>query len=130
MLPFNPQGGDGLSFETAQSLIYGWGFFYAPYVPRRQADPADPEFKSPNGGAPKGNTNAARDKTTNSNTGRCKQRDDASKPGTLRRLARSRPDLLARIEAGELTVHAAAIEAGIRRPMRSVPVDSPEAAIA
>lgn len=72
-----------MSFETAQSLIYGWGFFYAPYVPRRQADPADPEFKSPNGGAPKGNTNAARDKTTNSNTGRCKQRDDASKPGTF-----------------------------------------------
>jgi hypothetical protein len=39
MLPFNPQGGDGLSFETAQSLIFGWGFFYAPYGPRRLAGP-------------------------------------------------------------------------------------------
>ena len=52
-----------------------------------------------------------------------------SKPGTLRRLARSHPDLLARVESGELSAHAAAVQAGIRKPMRSIPVDTPEAAI-
>jgi len=34
---------------------------------------------------------------------------------TLRRLARDRPDLLAKVEAGELSAHAAAIEAGFRK---------------
>jgi hypothetical protein len=37
--------------------------------------------------------------------------------------------LLDRIEAGELTANAAAIEAGFRRPMKSIPIDSPDAAI-
>jgi hypothetical protein len=57
------------------------------------------------------------------------EHERSSKPGILRRLARSRPDLLDRIEAGELTANAAAIEAGFRRPMKSVPVDSPESAV-
>jgi hypothetical protein len=35
---------------------------------------------------------------------------------TLRRLARDRPDLLDRIESGELSANAAAIEAGFRKP--------------
>ena len=37
-----------------------------------------------------------------------------AKPGILRRLARKRPDLLARFENGELSAHAAALEAGLR----------------
>jgi len=37
-----------------------------------------------------------------------------AKTYTLRRLARDRPDLLDRVEAGELSANAAAIEAGFR----------------
>lgn len=55
--------------------------------------------------------------------------NDRGQTYTLRRLARDRPDLLDRIQAGELTANAAAIEAGFRRPMKSVPVDSPESAV-
>jgi hypothetical protein len=35
----------------------------------------------------------------------------------LRRLKRDRPDLAAKVVAGELTAHAAAVEAGIRQRM-------------
>ena len=34
---------------------------------------------------------------------------------TLRRLARDNPDILSRVESGELSPHAAAVEAGIRK---------------
>ena len=47
----------------------------------------------------------------------------------LRRLQRERPDLLARVEAGDLSAHAAAVEAGHRKRHASVPVDSPGAAV-
>jgi hypothetical protein len=47
----------------------------------------------------------------------------------LRRLRRQRPDLHARVLAGELSAHRAAIEAGFRQPTISVPVDSVEHAI-
>lgn len=47
----------------------------------------------------------------------------------LDRLKRDRPDLLARVLAGKMSAHAAALEAGFRKPMRSVPVDTPEAAV-
>jgi len=46
-----------------------------------------------------------------------------------RRLARDRPDLYERVNAGELSAHAAAIEAGFRKPTVTVPVDSAEAAV-
>ena len=46
-----------------------------------------------------------------------------AKPYTLRRLARDRPDLLDRVEAGELSANAAAIEAGFRKPTMTVPQD-------
>ena len=87
---------------------------------RRQADPADPEFVRPQGGRKP-------DNETTSNTKRL--RGSVDKPGTLRSLARSRPDLLERYEAGELSANAAAVEAGFRRPMRSVPVDTPDNAV-
>lgn len=45
----------------------------------------------------------------------------------LKRLKRDRPDLAARVVAGELTPNAAAIEAGFRKRAFSVP-DDPEAA--
>ena len=59
----------------------------------------------------------------------------ATKHGTTRayaldRLKRDRPDLLARVLAGELSANAAAIEAGFRKPKATIPVDTPEAAIA
>jgi CRP-like cAMP-binding protein len=47
----------------------------------------------------------------------------------LRRLRTQRPDLHQRVLDGELSVHAAMIEAGFRKPKMTVPVDSPEAAI-
>jgi hypothetical protein len=47
----------------------------------------------------------------------------------LRRLRTLRPDLHQRVVDGELSVHAAMIEAGFRKPKMTVPVDSPEAAI-
>jgi hypothetical protein len=88
---------------------------------RRQTDPASPEFVKPEGAKGIGRRV--------SNTDALSGTDRNSKPGTLRRLARSRPDLLARVESGELSAHAAAVEAGIRKPMRSIPVDTPDAAI-
>ncbi|MBY0299834.1 MAG: hypothetical protein K2X71_27990 [Methylobacterium sp.] len=46
----------------------------------------------------------------------------------LRRLKRDRPDLADRVVKGELTPHAAAIEAGFRRRLVQVPVDDLDAA--
>ncbi|CRI63749.1 hypothetical protein THIOKS11520005 [Thiocapsa sp. KS1] len=88
---------------------------------RRQVDPEAEEFVDPKGAAaPKGErvgiTNPL-EETKNSN------------PGILRRLARSRPDLLDKVETGELSPNAAAVEAGFRRPMKSIPVDTPENAV-
>ncbi|MFM9062865.1 MAG: hypothetical protein ACKOOI_07505, partial [Pirellula sp.] len=42
-------------------------------------------------------------------------KQDRSNDYTLRRLARDFPEMLDRIEAGELSVNAAAIQAGIRK---------------
>lgn len=41
-----------------------------------------------------------------------------------RRLRRDRPDLLARVDSGELSAHAAAIEAGFRKATITVPVET------
>ena len=90
-------------------------------IARRQADPESNEFVDPAGAAVKGK--GKRPSNTRPLNG------SVDKPGTLRRLARSHPDLLARVESGELSAHAAAVQAGIRKPMRSIPVDTPEAAI-
>lgn len=46
----------------------------------------------------------------------------------LRRLRKDRPDLHAEVLAGNLSAHAAAVEAGFRRRTITVPVDSPESA--
>ena len=46
-----------------------------------------------------------------------------SKTYTLRKLARDRPDLLDRVETGELSANAAAIEAGFRKKTMTVPCD-------
>ena len=91
----------------------------------RQTDPASPEFVKRGGdrkseGIKVSNTDFDRKSSP-------KERN--SKPGTLRRLARSRPDLLARVESGELSAHAAAVQAGIRKPMKSIPVDTPPEAL-
>jgi len=47
---------------------------------------------------------------------------------TLRRLARERPDLLARVEAGEMTANKAAIESGFRKKL--TPLEAARKAIA
>ena len=49
---------------------------------------------------------------------------------TLRRLLRDKPKLFAKVEAGELSANAAAIEAGFRHPMIQVRADDYDAAIA
>lgn len=54
---------------------------------------------------------------------------DRGQTYTLRRLARDNPALLDKVEAGELTANAAAIEAGFRKPTKSIPVDSAESAV-
>lgn len=48
---------------------------------------------------------------------------------TLSRLKRESPTLFDEVKAGRMTANAAALEAGFRRRMRSIPVDTPEAAI-
>ena len=68
---------------------------------RRQTDPASPEFVDPAGAAVKGK--GKRPSNTRPLNG------SVDKPGTLRRLARSHFDLLARVESGELSAHAAAV---------------------
>jgi hypothetical protein len=61
----------------------------------------------------------------------CSDRNDRNQQtGLLRRLAKQgRDDLLDRVASGELSPNAAAVEAGLRRKMKSIPVDSPNAAI-
>jgi len=49
-----------------------------------------------------------------------------SKEKALRRLRKDRPDLLAQVEAGEMSPHGAMVEAGFRRRTITVPVTSPE----
>jgi hypothetical protein len=46
---------------------------------------------------------------------------------TLARLQRDRPDLTARVAAGEMSAHAAAIEAGFRQRTITVPLGRPDA---
>ncbi len=70
---------------------------------RRQADPEDPEFVKPKG---------RKEKVNGSNTTNLPNTERHSKPGTLRRLARTRPDLLARIEAGELSANSITSQTG------------------
>lgn len=48
---------------------------------------------------------------------------------TLSRLKREAPALFDEVKAGRMSANAAALEAGIRKPMRSIPVDTPDAAI-
>jgi hypothetical protein len=48
---------------------------------------------------------------------------------TLSRLKKNDPELFEAVKAGDLSVNAAALKAGYRKPMRSVPIDSPESAI-
>lgn len=48
----------------------------------------------------------------------------------LRRLRKDRPDLLARVLDGELSPHAAAIEAGFRHPTATIQIDDPERIVA
>ena len=46
------------------------------------------------------------------------------------RLKRDHPEIAARVANGEFkSIRAAALEAGIRRPMRSVPIDNPDSFI-
>ena len=46
------------------------------------------------------------------------------------RIRRERPDIAARVANGEFkSIRAAALEAGIVKPMRSIPVDTPPEAL-
>ena len=49
---------------------------------------------------------------------------------TLRRLRRDHPQLADQVDQGKLSANAAAIKAGFRRPTLTVPVDTPDAALA
>jgi len=52
-----------------------------------------------------------------------------SQASGMRRLMKDRPDLAKKVERGELTVHAAAVQAGHRKPTVTVRVDTPDEAI-
>ena len=95
-------------------------------------------------GAPVGNENASKTKDNNiilcstpdlfTEPPTAPKRKKATQQGTrkdytLSRLKKDAPALFEAVKAGKLSSHAAALEAGIRRPMRSIPVDTPEAAI-
>jgi hypothetical protein len=47
----------------------------------------------------------------------------------LQRLKRDRPDIAEKVITGELSPHAAAVQAGFRKPTLSVPIDSPCSAV-
>ncbi|HEX5997391.1 MAG TPA: hypothetical protein VFY84_19800 [Jiangellales bacterium] len=51
-----------------------------------------------------------------------------SRDAAIRRLRKDRPDLHAEVLAGNLSAHAAAVQAGFRRRTVTVPVDSAESA--
>jgi hypothetical protein len=99
---------------------------------RESTEIAKQEAQTVKPGAPQGNQNAVKgDKTIRGNDTDCLDRNDRNQQsGLLRRLAKQgRDDLLDRVASGELSPNAAAVEAGLRRRMRSIPVDSPNAAI-
>lgn len=48
---------------------------------------------------------------------------------TLTRLKQNAPELFEDVKAKRLSANAAAIQAGFRRPMRSIPIDSPKQAV-
>lgn len=70
-------------------------------------------------GAPKSNKNAAKGETNPDNIKVCPSRPEAeqgtSRQYALRHLRKSRPDLHAKVLAGELSPHWAMIRAGFRR---------------
>ncbi|UUY52317.1 hypothetical protein NRK68_34115 (plasmid) [Streptomyces yangpuensis] len=49
-----------------------------------------------------------------------------SKESAIRRLGRERPDLLAKVTAGELSPHRASIQAGWRKETATIPLEDPE----
>jgi hypothetical protein len=79
-------------------------------------------------GAPIGNRNAAKGKNNSDNVTIVSGPRGNGKTYTLRRLARDRPDLLAKVESGELSPNAAAIEAGFRKKL--TPLEAARKAIA
>jgi hypothetical protein len=99
---------------------------------RESTEIAKQEAQTVHKGGQTGNQNAAKDKDKTNNRitiNRSSNHPDTNQ-GILRRLAKQgRDDLLDRVASGELSPNAAAIEAGLRRRMRSIPVDSPNAAI-
>lgn len=78
-----------------------------------------------NKGAPIGNSNAT--KTNVSNTNICLGEDKPTRGDTtdytVRRLSKQRPDIHAKVIAGELSPNAAAIEAGFRKTKFQLPTD-------
>jgi len=48
---------------------------------------------------------------------------------TLSRLKKNAPALFEEVKAGNLSANAAALQAGFRRPMRSIPIDTPDNAV-
>ena len=80
-----------------------------------------PELKPT--GRPRADDEKGKDSLPFRNKGQTKERLAA-------RLKRDHPDIAARVANGEFkSIRAAALEAGIVKPMRSIPVDTPEAAI-
>jgi hypothetical protein len=73
-------------------------------------------------GGQEGNQNAAKDKEKNEgdNITFVSPKRGTGRTYTLRRLKRDRPDLAAKVTAGEISANAAALEAGIRKKIKWV----------
>ncbi len=78
-------------------------------------------------GAQHNNKNAAQNKTNVDNVNIRSRPDGNSVAVALRRLRKDRPDLHKRVLNGELSTHAAMVEAGFRKRHVSIPTEDPEA---
>lgn len=122
--PENPYGSldELLKAETGlgESQIYGQ------IHELRMKDQRDKAGQRAGGGQP-GNSNAAKDKSTVNNIdSRLERPRGTSQSANLRRLRKDRPDLHARVLAGELSSNAAMIEAGFSPHRVQVRTDSVE----
>ena len=115
-----PTAGLGIKVEVLARLV--------------QDDPAavgalERATKNPDG-APIGNKNAAKEKTTVDNINSCLERHErptgTSEAATVRRLRKDRPDLHAQYLANEISANAAAILAGFRPKTFTVRADRAE----
>ena len=115
-----PTAGLGISVEVLAKLVQGDPVAVAAL---------DRAVQKPDG-APVGNKNAAKDKTTVDNINSCIERPTGtSEAATVRRLRKDRPDLHAQYLANQISANAAAVLAGFRPKTFTVRADRAESIV-